>query len=504
MNTFSEMNFFLRFSIALTLCLLLFSACSNNSRNNSRNNSIEEDGHNTEAYTNDIPPPPPIPPPPQNENDTTELPEHAQTRHTYGVLHHPTDLGGRTIRVASTGEGISFSGGGPEPDPATAENYRIDRLVWDNARRVRHSFNFELEDVLFPQDQTSIFNALQTFAMAGNPAADVALLFPFSKLSAIVDDIILPLDSLYLPNSDVLGPQVFGRVESELLEERWSFTHNAPQLGLGALWVNLDIINAIGAPNPVDLYNRGQWTWDAWLEIMRLATRDTTGGSNINQFGISDSPDVIIGGLIASNDGRIISENFEWDMGSPNALEAIEFAEIIFREGLTERVFMGPNALREGNTAFFFAPLNFLADNYLPFEFAIVPFPIGPGNTSGNTSIGIWGNGLVFPQGSVWNQAEILMVIEEFWAWPHDAQELIFEASLGWAQNLLPTDGDLHRMLHAGQHANFCISWMINDLVFAYFNFANYFRAQEMTAAQVVDMYRASQQEIIDNFFWRD
>jgi len=500
MKTFSRTTSII-ITTLVVLTLLFLSAC------NRSNNSEDNDG--AETYTNDIPPPPPAPPS-QNDNvDTNLLPTDTPARYipTYGILHQPIDLGGRTIRVASTGNEIPFSGGplgasnGAEPDPATAENYRIDRMVWDNAQRVRHSFNFEIENVLFPHDPFSIFNALQTSVMAGNPVADIALLFSLNNIPAIMDDIIVPLDSLNLPNSDVLGPQVFGRVESELFGERWSFVYNAPELGLAVMWVNLDIINAIGAPNPVDLYNRGQWTWDAWLEIMRIATQDTTGSNNINQFGISDSPDIIIGGLIAANDGRIVSDNFEWDMGSPNALEAIEFAEIIYREGLSERVFMGPNVIRAGNTAFFFAPLGILVDDYLPFEFAVVPFPAGPSNTTGNTSIGIWNNGFVFPQGSAWNQAEVLMVIEEFWAWPRDAHELIFEANLGWARNLLPTDDDLHRMLHAGRYTNFCISWMINDLVFAYFNFANYFRTQEMTAAQAVDMYRASQQEILDNFF---
>ena len=68
-------------------------------------------------------------------------------------------------------------------------------------------------------------------------------------------------------------------------------------------------------------------------------------------------------------------------------------------------------------------------------------------------------------------------------------------------RDLLPTDDDLHRFLHAGRSANFCISWMITDLVFIYGNFVEYFQTREMTAVQAVEAHRASQQEIIDNFF---
>jgi len=476
--------------LALAVALLYLSACSAN-----RN----DESNNVGTYINDIPPPPI---PPQNENGITGSPENTQTRFipTYGVIHQPIDLGGRIIRVASTGDGITFSGSFDEPDPATSENYRIDRMRWDNGQRVRHSFNFELESILFPHDVESVLSPLRTSVMAGNPIADVAYVFPFNVLPAIMDGIFISLDSLNLPNSDVLGPQVFGQPEIEFLGERWSFKHNGPDITGVVLGVNLDIINAIGAPNPVDLYNRGQWTWEAFLDIMRFASV-----SDANRYGITSPPDGIIGSLIAANDGRIISDALLWDMGSPNTLEALEFSEIIFSEGLwTDAANRQTwNWAVESNSAFFWASLVVFIDE-LPFDFAIVPFPPGPSNTSSNVGPGIWDGGLMFPQGSEWNQAEILMVVEEFWTWHGGEEELTLDVYIDLLREFLPTDDDLHRFLHAGRNTNFCISWMITDLFFIYGNFAEYFQTREMTAQQAVDAHRASQQEIIDNFFQRD
>jgi len=475
--------------LSLVLGLLLLSACNRNSN---------ESNGNEETYANNIPPPPPQ----YKSVDADPLPSSADTPDHYipahGVIHQPIDLGGRTIRVASTGNGISFSHIEYEPDPATVQNYRIERMIWENVRRVRQSFNFEIENIMLPHDIDSELNVLQTSVMAGAPIADIAHLFA-NIIPAIMHDILVPLDSLNLPNSDVLGLQVFGQTGIEMFGERWSFSHNAPITTGIALGVNLDIINAIGAPNPVDLYLRGQWNWDNLLDIMRLA-----GGSGANMYGITSPPDGMIANFIAANDGRIITDDLLWDMDSHNTLEALEFTETFINEGLwTDGASEFWNWAIESNSAFFVTILGILFDE-LPFEFAVLPFPIGPSNTTGNVGIYFGGAELVFLQGSDWNQAEILMVIEEFWTWFGSEPELMLEVYLNWMRHFLPTEDDLHRLLYAGRNTNTCVGWMIPDAFYVFGNFAGYFQTREMSALQAVDMHRASQQEIIDNFFWRD
>jgi len=144
-----------------------------------------------------------------------------------------------------------------------------------------------------------------------------------------------------------------------------------------------------------------------------------------------------------------------------------------------------------------------MSDGEISLNFAVVPFPTGPSNTSGNVGMGIWDNGLVFPHNSNWNLAELLMVIEEYWTWHQGYEGLMLEASMDWLMPAIPSDEDLHRILHVGRNSNFCISWTILELSFVYGTFTDYFLHGTRTVQQAVDAHMASQQEILDNFFGR-
>jgi len=422
------------------------------------------------------------------------------------------DLGGRIIRAVSYGGRdytIAFSSSQNEPDPATTDNYVTARRIFDNALRVKNSFNFEIENISI-SDAWDVPAILTTSVMAGDPIADVAFLHGHMKLPLILDNIILPLDSINLPNSDILGAQVFGSVHSEIFGERWSFGPNTLVTLPIMLGVNLDIINAIDAPNPVDLYNRGQWTWDVWLYIMRLATGDTTGNGVVNRFGIAGTP-AFLAHLITANDGRMVSDDFQYYLCSPNTLEALEFGETIFREGLWEcggfaRPMYNWWTFQRGNSAFF-TLMNWmmLDDNILPsltYEFAAVPFPLGPSNTSGIGVLGGWNNALVFPRGSDWDQAEILMVVEEFLTWHGGEPDIFADPRIVTIRNTLPTEDDVQRVINTGRHEHFCYGVIVqDDFAMVIFHFADYFISGEKTALQAVEAYRVSYQELLDDFF---
>ena len=252
-------------TIALVLIVLLLTSCGRNENN---------EGYIPEyPAENDIPPPPP-PPQIPDETDTPHDPPppvtHTTPRYipTYGVFHQPEDLGGRTIRVATFWpNNTPLFGFLDEPDPAATIAYPNIRRMWNNAERVRHSFNIEFEEVPFFRagqsvtmaDMEAAMEQLLTSTAAGAPIADVVLLFDTNKIHTILADILVPLDSINLPNSDILGSQLFAVTVAELFGERWSFSSATPNTEAVMLGVNLDIINSIGAPNPVDLYHQGEW-----------------------------------------------------------------------------------------------------------------------------------------------------------------------------------------------------------------------------------------------------
>lgn len=428
------------------------------------------------------------------------------------TLHDPVDLGGRTIQIGAFWESVvPFSAHNwDEPDPATADNYFVARMIWENSLNVLENFNVNLEETILSYDE--MLPALTASVMAGDPFSDLMYMSGSWMLPAIQGDLILPFAEINFPGSDLLsGTNHYTRVVVEGLGGQWSFMDGRIDTSGTAMGINLDIINQIGAPNPVDLYNSGTWTWDAMLDIMRLATADTTGDGMNDRFGISGQPGDIAFYLIGGNDGRMVSDDFNYYLDHPNTIEALEFLETIFVEGLWEydrgqgmdvgdwgRNFW---SFQNGTSALFPTATWALSNDPLSFEFAVVPWPTGPANTSGNTWMGGWGSGFAFPHGSDWDPGEILMVIESFFAWPGDELDLLEEYAMGWPRTIFLTDEDILRQASVTDTMAQDLGMVVPQYNWIFGTFVDHFASGTMTVQQVVETYRGPQQELLDSFF---
>ena len=427
-------------------------------------------------------------------------------------VHHPVDMGGRTLLAASSwGNPMPFYNlNDDEPDPAVTENYLIERLIWDNGLRAKQQFNFDVDYVHVVEDFIGVFTAS---VMAGSPIADLFFLEGGDLLSSIIGDLIMPWSVVDLPGSDIFGPGIYGRVSTHLFGEDWGVYYNSPNPHVWMMGVNLDLIHAVGAPNPVDLYNNGQWTWDAALNIMRMATRDTTGDGLFDQWGIAGQPVDIVRHFMAANDAPFVDDNFNYAFDHPASIETLEFMEIIFREGLWQYdPVLGFNpgdwgrnffAAHEGNAALFPSILWGMNGGDLPFEFAVVPFPVGPSNTADYTWLGGFGGGLSLPFGSTWTPEDKLIIIEEFLAWPGDEVELISEGGLNWPRSVLLTEEDVQRWWVNGARPRLDVGTLVPEYYWVLGDFVGAMYDQSMTVLQMVEYHRQPRQEMLDHFFAR-
>jgi multiple sugar transport system substrate-binding protein len=483
--------------IVLLVMVLVLAACNRNG-----NNEVTPDP--TPAGQETPPPPPPAPEPADEQEPEPEGPALAG-------IHPVKDMGGRTITIGCWWENaFNFSGmGWEEPDPATADNYFIARKQWDNAQRVRAEFNVNFAETVLEHD--AMLETLTATVMAGDPFADIVMLGGGMILSAVVGDLIIPLDSVNLPNSDILGPQVYGHTVNSFRDERWSFMPNTPFLDAFTIGINMDIINAIGAPNPQELFDRGLWTWDAMLDIMRTATRDTDGDGMFDQWGLAGQPGDIMFYFIGANDGPLVSADLNYYLDHPNTVEALEFMETIFRERLWEydpvlgmevgdwgRNF---NAFAEGNSAFWPATTWAMRGGDLPFDFLTVPFPLGPSNTSGNTQLFGWRQSWTLTFGSDWDPADLLIIAEEFWSWPGDEPDLMPDEELGWPRGVWRTEQCVQHVFYSGLNMNNDIGMVVPQYNWVFGAFVNYFANQEMTVMQAIETHRGPSQELLDAFF---
>jgi multiple sugar transport system substrate-binding protein len=240
--------------------LLAFTACGGNDDNGGGTQQQQEappaTGGDTGAET---------PPPPADDGNQWGL----DPALGGGRIHEARDFGGRTLVIGAWWDTpIGAIAWGDEPDRATSANYPIARMMWDNARRVEEVFNVRFEPWVVGFD-----DFLPTFSasvIAGVPAADVVILEGWMQLEAM-GSVIQPWDNANLPGSDILGAQVFGGPTTQNDAGIWAINQHGVYAQAFGLGVNLDLIHAEGLPNPIDLFEAGEWTWDAMLDIMRLA-----------------------------------------------------------------------------------------------------------------------------------------------------------------------------------------------------------------------------------------
>ena len=477
------------FLAILVMALLFFAACSNN-----------ESGETEPTIA-----PPTAPDPAVQADSATSAEDDA----TIAGIHQPRDLGGAVLNVLGNHSGIIWFSQqfDDEPDPATAINYYFERMIWDNARRVEEEFNFTINEIVTEYGYK--VPMLTASVMAGDSIAEVFRSGGSNTMTSILGNLIIPINEINLPNSDVLGPQVYASPMAIFQDQIWTIRPNIPYNNALSVGVNLDIVNAIGAPNPVDLYYSGQWTWDAMLNIMRMATADTTGDGTIDRFGFAGQPPDLIGMFIGANDGPMVTEDFRYAFDHPNTIEALEFVETIFAEGHWQTCpqtgsigdwgtnFFGGT---QGRAAMWKATPWALSGGDLPFEFAIVPFPSGPSSARGSTGIGGWVYGAMLPASSSWAPEDVLMVLEEYFAWPGDQPDYLYEEALTWIRSIMPTEGDVQRQLSILYTRNFDIGMIVPTYFWFLGDFAQYFMYQEMTIMQGIETHRGPMQELLDTF----
>jgi len=242
-----------------------------------------------------------------------------------------------------------------------------------------------------------------------------------------------------------------------------------------------------------------------------MATRDTTGDGIFDQWGLSGQVELLARHLAAANDAPMVDDNFNYAFDHPNMIEALEFLETIFTEGLWQYDIgagfdpwdwsRNHYALQEGNSALFNAILWGLNGGDLPFELAVVPYPTGPSNTRGYTWFGSFGGGLALPFGSDWNPDHKLIIIEEFLAWPGDEIELINEGGLNWPRSVLHSEDCVQRWLRTGATARLDFGALVPGFYHVIGAMVHQMYLQEMTVLQMIEHHRPERQAMLDDFF---
>lgn len=145
---------------------------------------------------------------------------------------------------------------------------------------------------------------------------------------------------------------------------------------------NKELFERGGLPNPYDLYEAGEWTWDVVTDLAKRATKDTNGDGTIDQWGIDTIWNWNWDLFIATNGGNITEEQdgkVVYTLDEPAAVNAVKQ---IVQWSLQDKVMDNSygNAFQEGRAAMAFRPLWTLRSvkEQMSQEYGVVPAPKGP------------------------------------------------------------------------------------------------------------------------------
>jgi multiple sugar transport system substrate-binding protein len=437
------------------------------------------------------------------------------------------DLGGRVIRISTQERGI-FGFLGPlhaeenafrDADPESPHYFRESMQI-ANRSEVEELFNIVIEPIHTSGGQ--FVNVHREAAMAGELVAEIWEASGGQNFIGATSGYILPLDvlaeELYEKTGATLSFMTDRNTSWPWLEfdgHVWSIGRPLPTMSNFGLLLNMDIIEQFGAPNPIELYDRGEWTWDAMRQVMEMTTRDTTGDGTPDIWGISGSIPTMIGHFIIANGGRFVKPD-TLTLGHTyiEAMEAMEFVyEIMtnwWRPGDPDAEFPtrgGHNDMffREGVSAIgvgWPGILGNIMDAGEEINYNWVAFPAGPRNTDGITTSGGLRNGVMIMEGTE-DPHYLLWILDELFAWPGDDwYDLEFTYDMDWARRFMPDEEAVQRLFEIGHskvHVDIgsfggLLGSLHNDLSDVWFS-------GEMTVAQSVEHWRAERQAFIDEFF---
>ncbi|MFD1953615.1 ABC transporter substrate-binding protein [Paenibacillus thailandensis] len=287
----------------------------------------------------------------------------------------PVDLGGRVIKIAAWWD--------LKPAGETAS----DKARLDKIAEVEKKYNVKLEFVNVPFEE--YMNKFTTTVLAGEPFADIVQMEYKSALPAILKGQLLPIGEFTTPDNNINKEGNLLTKYPAIAGGEYGFD-NPVTLGLG-LHYNRDIFKKLGLPDLQELYSKGEWNWDKFLEIAKQATKDTDNDGKIDVYGVSGwAPDIVRHFAIA-NGGIIVDEtNGKEGLTDPKTIEAAEFINRLYNVEKVVRVKSGDimnweesNTFKDGDVAMFPAAEWQLPD--LTFDAGVVPIPIGPGGSEDKT-----------------------------------------------------------------------------------------------------------------------
>ena len=204
----------------------------------------------------------------------------------------------------------------------------IDEMMFANVARVEEKWGvtFEYINMLYAGAQESI----NTSIMAGTPDVDIYMIELAIGAPAVANGYavdmrdVLPPDHPVLTGTDPIMTYIDtgnGAVSLLCAASKENMVGSTYPLSF-----NLQMIEDANLEDPRDLAERGEWTWDKFLEYCIALTKDVDGDGVIDVYGFGGWPGDYMPLMYMSN-GTYVAANPTENLTSPEVAEVLQFVQ---------------------------------------------------------------------------------------------------------------------------------------------------------------------------------
>lgn len=401
----------------------------------------------------------------ENEDDSENLEE----------KYEAVDLGGRVIRIANHWD-MTPEGGTELRDQIVKRHEYIEE---------KYNITIEYVEVTFDEK----INTLTSSILANDPFADLVSLGSSDVTALYNEDYLIPfndvvdMDDLQIPDN-IVEMGMFG-------DNLLMVSHQMNQSG--GIFYNKDLFEQAGLPDPYELQENGEWTWDAFLH----AAKELTTG---DQYGLSGDPNIFANFFIASNDEDILdTDTLEVTIDSPKAVEALEFMAALYNDHRVVKPNEGDNW--ENPRQYFTEGLVGMTQGWTwemegradtSFEWGYVFWPKGPQADDYYVPVDDY-EGLTIPAG-VEDPAMVYQIWEDLQSW-----EIIDDERNEWFELISPNIETYETIIQMQDHIrpNYWPAYGIGEAF--YDTNANIAEGNE-SPSQAVAKVKGEAQSLVDEF----
>lgn len=294
--------------------------------------------------------------------------------------------------------------------------------------------------------------SINTSILAGSPDCDIYLTEARMAIPAQMNNLALDLKTILPEDHDLFNDQIVMKYLDLGDNRACILVRQGGMINSNPLAFNIQLLEEYNLEDPRDLWERGEWTWDKFIEYMQVLTQDTDGDGQIDQYGYCGWDTDLVEELMLSNGANIASTNKE-GLTSQAMTEVLTMVYDMYNTyNVCKPVdsSMDSNdvrlAYREGNLGFWWGNVWLNEQNgsdydwagtlgyTLPFDIAYCHWPVGPsGNQATDPQLNNVGGELYIIPAGVEDPLTVFNVLYDMWNWYElDTVKRDDPATLNW------------------------------------------------------------------------